>query len=58
MNDTELLEALRELDRDEDYNTTTWEANFLESVLTQTYPLSLRQRETAETMISRWENRA
>ena len=58
MTDTELLESLRDLDRDEDYGTTTWEANFLESVLTQTYPLTPRQRETAEAMIKRWENGA
>ena len=46
----EVLTALDQMDQD----VTAWEADFLESLMTQTWPLSPKQRAVLMTMADRY----
>lgn len=50
----ECLRLLRQLDADEDVTVTEWEADFLDSVFKQTYPLTAKQIVIADRMIDQY----
>jgi hypothetical protein len=55
VNDDEILDALRELDEDEDVTVTSWEAEFIESVVFKgNGRLTQRQGEKALEILSRY----
>ncbi len=56
LSDEEIRDELIDIDRDEDVEVTSWEANFFESILYKyDGPLSPRQREAALRIMERYE---
>lgn len=55
MNDEQLRAALRKIDEDDSVDVTSWEANFIESVVYRyNGPLSPKQRDVAEKIIEKY----
>lgn len=54
MDSEECLRLLRLIDADEDVEVTYWETEFLETVLTQTFPLTEKQIAIADRMINQY----
>jgi hypothetical protein len=51
--DAMVLDVLKQLDEG-DFDVSTWEAGFLDSLLRQTYPLKRKQREVLAQMCERY----
>ncbi len=54
LSDSEIIDRLTDLDRDDDIEVTSWEADFLESVLYRQKGISPRQREVALEMLDKY----
>jgi len=50
----ELVQSLKEIDERDDIDVTSWEADFLDTVINQWPPLSSKQRDVACLMIDQY----